>query len=1184
MEEQPPLEQSNSGRHVNIDGNVENAAIVQGDNTRIIQNITQNNYGVSDSLASILSTFEEHSKRALRRSRPRIVGLSESIPRIELGQIKDSLCAGRAVLVVGDSGTGKSGLSHVLAQDALNRRHPRLVIDAKELQAINSEEQLRRHYSLQTFSVATACSRLAEDTRANRDDETIRFLLIIDQLDNAVGTNAGNELRELALECSANPLIDVVVLSRRREPQEERFLQPLYDDEAFVEVRSEGLLDAMPYLEEMGVLFVESAIPLILNWLSDSTLASSLIFDVTQLTFDLAAMRHSAAFDLLQVLTTPLPSPHATKLESLGNYVSNAEAISIAERHYLTESKEGKEFLENVRHTDFERLVSLWQHQLLAALHIENQTKGYDEEVIGDSTWWRPAIEDNGQNLGHYYKDLLLECLRDTIVAEGKENPLRISPIIENLLRHERQILRRLGLHLLRVFAAEFTGQVQEFLLDATKYEDATIHHEFFMLLQDGFANLDSSVQRQVITLICNGPSEEYLQRRIEFAEASRGGDREEHRQLYTETWRRDLLWMLREQLPEEDKAYLKELTTRWNSPDHPSFTSYFSGSYFVASVSPMPVEALKDYSPEQLKDYLATWQPNPDQQHGPEQVNWQGLAGEVGELIRSDVAKYADVLLPIAKLNSQLASSLLNIALAVERRASNLRIEKVAEQPSDDKPEERSTFESSGAESPLDQDTSQLSQHELWAIRISFMEDFLADDRLRTDMTPDFHGGWPPVRRSMVDILKAGFQEDVAIRLPDEFLPRVRDVLLILANDPDPDQIADRPPPGWSGHNNPLHVAINHVRSDALSALIDYARHKAIEECERNGSLEKGVGPSRLEPAVAAMLSSHIDRDHDNSWAVHSIYGRHISTLYWLDQKWVESHLNDFFPPDDDDEARWYFAAAWDAYVVFNWQLYPSLFQKLRPHYVRAIEAMAQGFVTSTHLEHTKHFASHLFYEFFMYPYDLRSEPGPNNLLRLFFEKASPDARGQAAWVLWRYVSRHDDQDVEENGEEAGELAKWTPSRRWAKAKEFWQWRVDTASQAGNSGDFDPEMEWLMLLLNAAPEEETIASLLPLLSATLPHLSRDRYRSHAWDDMEKFLVREVKRDALNAIRFYRMMHVERERPMWWHGDDDARTILETAAADPNAREIALELIDYLARKGNHSYDDIFKKWTNLHS
>ena len=95
--------------------------------------------------------------------------------------------------------------------------------------------------------------------------------------------------------------------------------------------------------------------------------------------------------------------------------------------------------------------------------------------------------------------------------------------------------------------------------------------------------------------------------------------------------------------------------------------------------------------------------------------------------------------------------------------------------------------------------------------------------------------------------IIKIGF-ENPKRKLPSELLTQARDVMLKLVDDPDPDVDADRPATGYMGHNDPITVALNHVRPVALSALIEYAWQHYMMTKDVASSDENNTDRSYLE------------------------------------------------------------------------------------------------------------------------------------------------------------------------------------------------------------------------------------------------------------------------------------------------------------------------------------------------
>jgi hypothetical protein len=136
----------------------------------------------------------------------------------------------------------------------------------------------------------------------------------------------------------------------------------------------------------------------------------------------------------------------------------------------------------------------------------------------------------------------------------------------------------------------------------------------------------------------------------------------------------------------------------------------------------------------------------------------------------------------------------------------------------------------------------------------------------------------------------------------------------------------------------------------------------------------------------------------------------------------------------------------------------------------------------------------------------------------------------------------------------------------------------VDAASTANHSVDFNREMEWFSYLLKLAPESETLVSLWPLMEGLLPYIGRDEYRNLLWRALQEYLAKKVDQDPGRVIQFYRLMHDQLKNTIWYHGTEP-RKIIETGAANMKSRQETLQLIDKIARLGNHMFDDIYERY-----
>jgi len=862
----------------------------------------------------------------------------------------------------------------------------------------------------------------------------------------------------------------------------------------------------------------KGALPKVIEWIEEPKIALVIAQQAFELMESLAKGGESAAaLDLFEALTAPLAPSSVTKT---GPYIFGGEAVSRlgrarGEDHVLAAG------LELLGQEHAPRLVSILEEHLCTALNLEaDATERPDREF---TSWWRSAIEDTNQDMSLDYKAKLLRTLRDALETWVQQDARAVKPRLERYLSEERKILRRLGLHLLCRFSEEFQSYVTSELQNTENLDDVDIHHEFFMLLQHGYPHLNSSDQEALVAAICKGPPRESTEEMAGWAERERGVDREEYIQRHTKAWVRDRLWMLREYLEGQPAEKLQELVDALGAPEHPAFLSWSSGAHWVREVSPSTEQEIAELPPEDLVVFVKEWQPAPGLRPGPERISHKGRATVVAKVMVDNLDRYVGHLVPVALQRPEYAFALLE-----EFREGE-----------------------SGKLAP-------------WEVSIALCEQLLADETVRQNMDRGLDGSWVNVRRSMVRLLEVGVRNPERA-IPVECLPRVRDILLLLTDDPDPMPADDQPSKGWFGYKDPATIAINHVRPNALFVLIEYARVNARLAQEATSDIEPaGPGPQRLELVVREKLTDKLDRRADPSWAVHSVFGRCLPLLHWLDHEWVKSHLDDIFPEADDEANTRFFVAAWDSFVIFN-HVYLDLLELLHAKYERAIFNLSKGYVTQTHLQPQKGLATHVLWEYMRSEYSLSSPSGQQSLVVSFFLQAPPEARGNAAWALWRIVSGN-----------PSEIATY-----WPRARSLWEWRMREVSQAGHSADFDEEMQWFSRLPLVAPDSETLTSMWPLLEGLLPHITRHEQRSVGWESIEDYLAREVDRDPVKAIEFYRLMHdQETVRPRWFYSRDEARTILETAAAHPDSREEALSLIDLLARRGVHDYRDIYERYT----
>jgi nucleoside phosphorylase len=181
----------------------------------------------------VTSEFRIQTDRSLSGAKIVIPGLPSSIPRAEVKDVEDQLQLGRPVALTGEPGTGKSGIGYMLAVAARSEGTEVLLLDARRVEHLKDEADLRRFLSAEG-SVSSEIRRIGRMGGCR---------LIIDQLDSAITLPSATVLIELALDCRDLEGVEVVVISRKREGREAKLISPL-TAKGFVELESRELSEA----------------------------------------------------------------------------------------------------------------------------------------------------------------------------------------------------------------------------------------------------------------------------------------------------------------------------------------------------------------------------------------------------------------------------------------------------------------------------------------------------------------------------------------------------------------------------------------------------------------------------------------------------------------------------------------------------------------------------------------------------------------------------------------------------------------------------------------------------------------------------------------------------------------------------------------------------------------------------
>lgn len=914
------------------------------------------------------------------------------------------------------------------------------------------------------------------------------------------------------------PLWEFGFLSRPPEPEKaELTLPPWFAQYYLISVASqvpEIVLQHVSVLEGHGwylaraiealckipVQYSEKALPKVLGWLSNPETAE--IAQTEALEFISILVKNGkteAALTLFNAL-----SAQRDEKKSPNTRHSYRELFGVRD------DRSGA--LELLKNSCPAELITILENRLVSIIYEEAGTKKI--------SWWRNAIEDTEQDLLTDYQDYVLNTLRDTIKIFIESNSIEGAKIVNRYLKDNHDILRRLGLFLIGQYPAIFKPEIIVELLDSKNLDNVDIHHEFFTLLRSTFSLLGDSEKKVLIKMILDGPDLEKVKKRYESYWQAEHPDREKFLSNWQNAWIRDRLSMISNHLDDQTRSVFDGLVAIGGKSEHPEFLAWSSGAFWVEDVSPYSDLELSKFSPGQLLEFIRTWQPDPKEGFGPKRISYEGFAKELAKLICPSPEFYGQSLLDICLVRPENAVAIISLWA---------------------KPE-------------YDKDVP-------WELAINLFEELLKDKQVWDNESQQAYYGetWRNVRLNIAQLLGISLTNDKK-RVPFNLLESVQTLLLKLVDDPDPTLEADRPQDGWFGYNDPITVAINHVRPIALAALIRCAVRMAKQKLSGENALQENRVMSNL---MIEKLEQKLDPQIEPSRAMRSVFGEFVPTLYWLDRLWLINHLDAIFPITHDDENAWLFNSAWDAYILNKY--YHNIFEIMRSKYALAIEYLSQGYKTESHLGQSGHLSVHLLSEYLLSDLDLEHFMVAGNLLLEFFQKTQPEIRSRAPWALWR-ICESDSNNL---------------SKFWPKARSLWEWRSKESTISNHSPDFNAEMTEFAQLLQVAPEFETVKSMQSLLDGLLPHLRKAESHDVGWHSVEIFLARQVEKEPVDVIKYYRLMCEQKfNPPQWVYHSDSTKKIIENAAKNPKSRVEALALIDFFAQKWrDYTFQSIYQKY-----
>lgn len=525
---------------------------------------------------------------------------------------------------------------------------------------------------------------------------------------------------------------------------------------------------------------------------------------------------------------------------------------------------------------------------------------------------WRPAIENHSQNHKYGIRDVLITGIRDSCERFLKQHPDQIQSLLKELTTEGSFTFDRIVLHLLRLFPTGSENSVTKYLLNLKEFGDKErLTHEYY-LLAEAQASLLTEKQRKTIWLLIEKGGmnkDKYVKRVKEFGREFS----EEGYKIHKKNWQLYHLLPFKD-LDPQWKKYYEELVAVVGEPEFPSFSSWSSGSSwgYKSSVSDEQFDIMK---PGDIVNFLKKWEPPAS--GDPLDMSREGTSRALSSHITNDPTKWSGTLTHFEDLDPTYVRSVFTAHREALKAGKQFEWKPLLD------------LSASIVSKPIE-------------IEGRIKAGFHTDD-------PD----WSWSRNALAELLNDGLN-DVSGKIPPELREEAWRIIETLTRDPVPSP--EEETKQLESHRDPLTLAINSTRGNAMQAVIRYGiwLKSAIPDEER-----KVWSLSKDAPEVMIVLNNHLDTKKDSSLGTRAIYGEKLGNLCWLDRTWVEKCLNRIFPNNSAEQV--YFDVAWETFITFN-PAYNDCMPMLRSQYQRAVSEIGKHNNAKHHLENPdQYLAQHL-------------------------------------------------------------------------------------------------------------------------------------------------------------------------------------------------------------------------------
>lgn len=615
-----------------------------------------------------------------------------------------------------------------------------------------------------------------------------------------------------------------------------------------------------------------------------------------------------------------------------------------------------------------EETIRLLCDTLVAAIRAKGEPASGDP-MFDYSYMWRPAIEEHEENRPYESAGRLVTPLRNAAEIAIRENHVSLQNVLGIVRDFKYLIFRRLGVHLINVFADAEQGLARQRMMDKELFDNYRFKHEYAMLVGKHFALLTPTERDRFFGWIDEGPDMSRFDDRVrsnlgrEPTEEDRG-NRKKH-------WQYERLWWIRGHLDGKWKQLFDEMYAASGEPELADLNVRLTSHW--GSESPIESKDLQGLSLEEVLHKVVSWRPDREKRG---ETLAEGLQDTFGAYVKENLAPCSRD----AKLMMGKPAMFVRPFIAAMCDALN-ESKKIELEP---------VFElcSWVVKQPREQDT----------------RPFPTDEHDLVDRD------WEWCRNRTGDFVAKCCEKEIPYTEGNR--AALWSIVAPLTHDPDTNYIVDQKEEDVRTRSFIDH-SINNPRGKAMHALFKYARWVDNHSKEKRDRREIVPGGFDSMPEVRNALEKGLAEGEHDSFAVRAAYGWHLGVLYWIGKDWLASQVDQLFDLEkiETDPPRAYGWAAWNGFLVC---IPPHIeyFKLLEKQFKYAVDQyQTLDMKEVTHGSPAARLGEHLIV---LYGRGQLGLDDQDSLLRRFLSRSCQSVRSYAISFVGRSLHREEDESKE--------------------------------------------------------------------------------------------------------------------------------------------------------------------------